>query len=130
MTDDQQRHAARNGEGLALPVRAEKVGSADTQPEYSFGWCLVDANNRVVAPYLNQMQAEQMVKALSAPSETRPTAGQWVPEQPTEAMIAAWRSACRDSRLDDFLTPWKAILAAAPQTDASGTDRQTAKGTK
>lgn len=72
MTDDQQRPSARNGEGLALPVKAVKLGSTDTQPEYSFGWCLVDANNRVVAPYLNQIQAEQMVKALSAPRRLRP----------------------------------------------------------
>lgn len=51
---------------LARPLRVEYLSGTQNGTSFDFGWALVDANNRVLAPYLLGSEAEEMLKLLSA----------------------------------------------------------------
>lgn len=85
-----QRTDDKNGEGLALPLRAVSTVSAEG---FNFGWCVVDANNRVLGYCMTERQAAQLVAPFASSA-----IGAWVKVEdrlPEERIrVLAWDGLC------------------------------------
>lgn len=77
---------AESRSALALPLRAMKVSQEGGG--WDFGWCVIDATDRIIAPYMTEAQAKQLAEPFT-PSVRSEMA------QPTPGLIEACQGLIR-----------------------------------